>query len=69
MRGGLHSCLPVKRIMTPIGTHRFYRGLATRAVTEARVMNETGVVWVTAPLRHTVTVVTYLRQFSCIPRW
>jgi hypothetical protein len=30
--------------------YRFYRGPATRASTEAWVMDETGVVWVTAPL-------------------
>jgi hypothetical protein len=58
MRGGLHSCLPVKGETTPIGTYRFYRGPATRAITEARVVNETGVVWVTAPLGHAVTVIT-----------
>ena len=28
----------------------FYRGPATRAVTEARVVDETGVMWVTVPL-------------------
>jgi hypothetical protein len=58
MRAGLHICLPVKRIMMPIGTYRFYRGLATRAFTEARVMNEAGIVWVTVPLGCAVTVVT-----------
>ena len=44
--------------MTPIGTYRFYRGPATGAGTEAQVMDETGVVWVTAPLGRTVIVVT-----------
>ena len=42
----------------PIGTYGFYRGPATRAFTEARVMNEAGVVWVTAPLGRAVTAVT-----------
>jgi hypothetical protein len=38
--------------------YRFYRGPATRAITEARVVDETGVMWVTAPLGRTVTAVT-----------
>jgi hypothetical protein len=42
----------------PIGTYRFYRGPATRAGTEAQVMDETGVMWVIAPLGRTVTAVT-----------
>jgi hypothetical protein len=44
--------------MMPIGTYGFYGGPATRAVTEARVVNETGTVWVTAPLGRTVAAVT-----------
>jgi hypothetical protein len=42
----------------PIGTYGFYRGPATRAFTEARVINEAGIVWVAAPLGCTVTAVT-----------
>ena len=43
---------------TPIGTYGFYRGPATRAITEARVMDETGVMWVAEPVRRTVTMIT-----------
>ena len=33
----------------------FNRGKATRALTEAGVMNETSVMWVTVPFRPTLT--------------
>jgi len=58
MRGGLLDCFPIRREATPIGMYGFYRGPATGAFTEARVMDKTGVVWVTVPLGRTVTAVT-----------
>jgi len=57
MRGGLYSHQPIKRETMPIGTYRFYRGPATGAIAEAQVVNEIGVVWVTAPLRRIVTAI------------
>jgi hypothetical protein len=48
MRGGLLDCFPIRREAMPIGMYRFYRGPATGAFTEAQVMDETGVMWVTA---------------------
>jgi hypothetical protein len=49
--------------------YRFYRGEATRAFTEIGVMDETGVIWVTTPLRLALTAITQQGQFCHIPRW
>jgi len=40
----------------------FYRGKATRAFAEAGVMNETGVVWNTTPLKITLTAILCKEQ-------
>jgi hypothetical protein len=42
----------------PIETYRFDRGKATRALTEAGVMDEAGVVQVIMPLQSTLATLT-----------
>jgi len=56
------------RELQPGQTRGFTRGKATRAFTEARVVNEIGVVWNTMPLEVTLTVILTEEQFICMPR-
>jgi hypothetical protein len=44
--------------MMPIGTYRFNREKATRALIETGVMNKTGIVWIAIPLRPTLIMIT-----------
>ena len=55
--------IPVIGEVSPRGAYRFYRGKATRALAEARVVNETGVVRDTMPLEAACAAVLVLEQF------
>ncbi len=47
----------------------FYRGKATRAFVEAGVVNETGIVRDTMPLKVACAAVLIIEQFLCVLRW